>query len=58
MHVNQELDCESPEYEKIGRKPHIKLLSSSWHQGGKWHKEWRCSGLVQEPRVYAGRRGG
>ena len=43
MHVNRELDCESPEYDKIGRKPHIKLGSSSWHQGGKWHKEWRCS---------------
>src|SRR3990172_9848128 len=43
VHVNRELDCESPEYEKIGSKPHIKLSSSSWHQGGKWHKEWRCS---------------
>ena len=43
MHVNRELDCESPEYEEIQRKPHVMLVSSSWYRGGKWHTEWRCS---------------
>jgi len=43
VHVNRELDCESSEYEEIESKPHIMLVSASWHQGGRWNTEWRCS---------------